>query len=102
MFFVPSPANGMIKQELYFELVNAHHEHMANIRSFAISGISNLNSPMLVQVNTEYGHQLVVADHTEAAHSYCHSPWNEYRNILIRGIDIAQRDGWTLSPVVDR
>jgi hypothetical protein len=54
IFFVPYPANGMIKQELYYELVNAHHaEHMVNIRSSAISGISNLNAPMLVQANTD-------------------------------------------------
>jgi hypothetical protein len=43
----------MIKQELYYELVNAHHEQMVNICSFAISGISNLNAPMLVQDNTD-------------------------------------------------
>jgi hypothetical protein len=43
----------MIKQELYYGLVNAHHQHMVNIRSFVISGISNLNAPMLVQANTD-------------------------------------------------
>jgi hypothetical protein len=53
IFFVPSPANGMIKQELFYALVNAHHEHMANIRSFAISGVSNLNAKIMVQDTTD-------------------------------------------------
>lgn len=49
IFFVPSPVNGAISYELYFDLVNAHHEHMANIRSFAISGIANLKAVMTSQ-----------------------------------------------------
>jgi hypothetical protein len=53
IFFVPSPANGMIKQELFYALVNAHHEHMANIRSFAISGVLNLNAKIMVQDTTD-------------------------------------------------
>jgi hypothetical protein len=71
----------MIKQELYNELVNAHHEQMANIRSFAISGISDLNAPISCSGN--YGYQLINADHTSAANSHCQSPWNDFRIIFI-------------------
>jgi hypothetical protein len=53
IFFVPSPANGMITTQLYYDLVNAHHEHMANLRSFAITGIAKLSAPMIVQDNTD-------------------------------------------------
>jgi hypothetical protein len=53
IFFVPSPANGMITSELYYKLVDAHHEHMANIRSFAIVGIAKMNTPMNAQVDKD-------------------------------------------------
>jgi hypothetical protein len=55
IFFVPSPANRMIKQELYYELVNAHHEatHGGHHLYSAITGISNLDAPMLVQDNMD-------------------------------------------------
>jgi hypothetical protein len=53
LFFVPSPANGMIKNDLYYKLVDAHHKHMANIRSFSITGIASLNTPMTAQDNQD-------------------------------------------------
>jgi hypothetical protein len=51
VFFVPSPVNGAITHELYYNLVRSHHENMANIRSFAISGIGKLDAKMLTQAN---------------------------------------------------
>jgi hypothetical protein len=53
IFFVPSPANGMITSELFYKLVDAHHEHMANIWSFEIVGITNINTPMNAQVDKD-------------------------------------------------
>jgi hypothetical protein len=53
VFFVPSPVNGVITHELYYNLVRSHHENMANIRSFAISGIENLDAKMLAQDNND-------------------------------------------------
>jgi hypothetical protein len=53
IFFVPSPTNGMIKTDLYYALLNAHHEQMANLRSFAITGIANLSTPMTTQDTTD-------------------------------------------------
>jgi hypothetical protein len=56
IFFLVSSSmmNGMITHELYHhDLVNAHHKHMTNIRSFAISGISNINAPMQAQDTTD-------------------------------------------------
>jgi DNA-binding FrmR family transcriptional regulator len=49
IFFVPSPVNGMIKPDLYYELVKSHHESMADLRSFAITGIANMQTPMTAQ-----------------------------------------------------
>jgi hypothetical protein len=43
----------MIKNDLYYKLVDAHHEHMANIWSFSITGIANLNTPMTAQDNQD-------------------------------------------------
>jgi hypothetical protein len=40
IFFMPSPMNGMLSPDMYYNLVNAHDESMARIRSFAISGIA--------------------------------------------------------------
>jgi hypothetical protein len=53
VFFVPSPVNGAITHELYYNLVRSHHENMANIRSFAISGIGKLDAKMLAQDNND-------------------------------------------------
>jgi hypothetical protein len=53
VFFIPSPVNGAITHELYYNLVRSHHENMANIRSFAISGIGKLDAKMLTQANND-------------------------------------------------
>jgi hypothetical protein len=49
ILFVPSPVNGMIKPNLYYNLVKSHHESMGDLRSFAITGIANLQMPMTTQ-----------------------------------------------------
>jgi hypothetical protein len=75
--YPPAPANGMIKQELYYGLLlNAHHEHMVNIRSFAISGISNLNAPMLVQANTDTNSSVPTTLNKEIILNAKVAPWN--------------------------
>jgi hypothetical protein len=53
IFFVPAPVHGAISYELYYSLVNAHHEDMANICSFAVTGIMDLKAAMLAQVTTD-------------------------------------------------
>jgi hypothetical protein len=53
IFFVPAPVHGTISYELYYSLVNARHEHMVNIRSFAITGIMDLKAAVLAQVTTD-------------------------------------------------
>jgi hypothetical protein len=52
VFFVPSPVNGAITHELYYNLVHSHHENMANICSFAISGIGKLDAKSLPKTTT--------------------------------------------------
>jgi hypothetical protein len=51
--FHPVPVNGAITHELYYYLVRSHHENMANICSFAISGIGKLGARMLTQANND-------------------------------------------------
>jgi hypothetical protein len=53
IFFVPSPVNGMIKPNLYYDLVKSHHESMADLRNFAITGIADLQTPMTAQDSTD-------------------------------------------------
>jgi hypothetical protein len=43
--------NGAITHELYYNLVRSHHENMANIHSFAISGIGKLDAKVIAQDN---------------------------------------------------
>ena len=47
IFFVPSPTNGMISQEMYYDFAHAHdHESMSSIiRSFAILNAKILSQP---------------------------------------------------------
>jgi hypothetical protein len=53
ILFMPAPIHGAIYYKLYYSLVNAHHEHMTNICSFAITGIMDLKAAMLAQVTTD-------------------------------------------------
>ena len=53
VFFVPAPTNGMMSYEMYYDLVNAHAESTSNIRSFAISGIANLQAKIDIQSSTD-------------------------------------------------
>jgi hypothetical protein len=47
IFFVPSLTNGIIKANLYYDLVNLPHENMAsNLWSFAITRIDNVQMPL--------------------------------------------------------
>jgi hypothetical protein len=49
IFFVPPPVIGMIKANLYYDLVKSHHESVAHLRSFVITGIAYLQTPMTTQ-----------------------------------------------------
>jgi len=51
-FFVPSPTNGTISYDLYYKLLGAHHEFTANIRSFAIKNIGDIDA-MLPTTNPD-------------------------------------------------
>jgi hypothetical protein len=52
VFFVPSPTNGMMSTDMYYDLVRAHDVSMSNIRSFAITGIANLQAKLTIQSTT--------------------------------------------------
>ena len=49
VFFVPAPTNGMMSYEMYYDLVNDHAENTSNIRSFAITGIGNMQAQIDIQ-----------------------------------------------------
>jgi hypothetical protein len=46
IFFVPSPTNGTMPYELFYQNLQAHHEHVANLRCFAITNVGNLKAEM--------------------------------------------------------
>jgi hypothetical protein len=43
--------NGATTHELYYNLVDSHHENRVNIHSFAISGIGKFDAKMIAQDN---------------------------------------------------
>jgi hypothetical protein len=91
-------ANGMIKQELYYELlVIAHdHEHMANIRSFAIFSISDLNAPILAQENTDTNSLVQTTLKQLILTSKVHGTKTElFSSIELTSILVRQMDGIT-------
>jgi hypothetical protein len=46
IFFIPTPTNGTMPYELYYRNLHAHHEHIANLRSFAITNVGDLKAEM--------------------------------------------------------
>jgi hypothetical protein len=48
IYFVPSPTNGTMTYELYYQHHRLHHDHVANLRSFAITNVSNIKNEILV------------------------------------------------------
>ena len=46
VYFVPSPTNGTMPYELYYQHLRMHHEHVANLRSFAITNVGDLQAAM--------------------------------------------------------
>jgi hypothetical protein len=48
IYFVPSPTNGTMPYELYYQHLRVHHAHVASLRSFAITNISNIKNEISV------------------------------------------------------
>jgi hypothetical protein len=48
IYFVPSPTNGTMTYDLYYQHLRLHHDHVANLRSFAITNVSNIKHEILV------------------------------------------------------
>ena len=48
IFFVPSPMNGSINHELFYNLLGKHHEQMTSIRSFAVTNVPNMKNTITV------------------------------------------------------
>ena len=46
VYFVPSPTNGTMSYELYYQHLRIHHEHIANLRSFALTNVGDLKAEM--------------------------------------------------------
>jgi hypothetical protein len=46
IFFVPTPTNGSMPYELYYQSLHVHHDHIANLRSFAITNVGDLKAEM--------------------------------------------------------
>jgi hypothetical protein len=53
IFFVPAPTNGLMSYDMYNDLVNAHAAGTSNIRSFALTGIANMQAKIDIQSNTD-------------------------------------------------
>jgi hypothetical protein len=48
IYFVPSPANGTMSHDLYYQHVRIHHQHIVNLRSFPITNVGNLQADMTI------------------------------------------------------
>jgi hypothetical protein len=48
IYFVPSPANGTMSHELYYQHLRLHHQHIVNLRSFPITNVGNLQAEMTI------------------------------------------------------
>ena len=48
IYFVPSPTNGTMPYDLYYQHLRVHHAHVASLRSFAITNASNIKNEISV------------------------------------------------------
>lgn len=46
IYFVPTPTNGTITYDLYYQHICIHHQHVHALCSFAITNIGNLQAPI--------------------------------------------------------
>jgi hypothetical protein len=59
IYFVPSPANGAMPFELYYQHLSIHHHYTADLRSFAITNVHDLQA-QLTLTDTQTGDQTTV------------------------------------------
>jgi hypothetical protein len=48
IYFVPSPANGTMAYDVYYQHLRLHHAHISNLRSFAISNVRDIKTEITV------------------------------------------------------
>jgi hypothetical protein len=53
IFFVPSPAQGTMTYDLYYDLLRVHHVYTANLRSFAITNVRDLNATLTIPTDDQ-------------------------------------------------
>jgi hypothetical protein len=48
IYFVPSPANVTMDHNTYYQHLRLHHAHVANLRSFAITNVSDIKAEIVI------------------------------------------------------
>ena len=48
IFFLPSPANGTMMHDLYYQLLRVHHSYTNDLRSFAITNVHDLQVTLTI------------------------------------------------------
>jgi hypothetical protein len=48
IYFVPSPGNGTMDHNTYYQHLRLHHAHVANLRSFAITNVSDIKAEITI------------------------------------------------------
>ena len=48
LYFVPTPTNGTMPYDLYYQHIRLHHQHIHNLRSFPITNVGNIKATITV------------------------------------------------------
>jgi hypothetical protein len=48
LYFVPTPTNGTMPYDLYYQHIRIHHQHVHDLRSFPITNVGNLKATITV------------------------------------------------------
>jgi hypothetical protein len=48
LYFVPTPTNGTMPYDLYYQHIQVHHQHVHDLRSFPITNVGNLKATITV------------------------------------------------------
>jgi hypothetical protein len=51
IFFVPTPAQGTMTYNLYYDLLRLHHTYTHDLRSFAITNVRDLNASLTIPID---------------------------------------------------
>jgi hypothetical protein len=62
LYFVPTPTNGTMPYDLYYQHIHLHHQYIHNLRSFPITNVGNIKATITVDNPDGYKSDITFED----------------------------------------